>query len=107
VRNGYGMSILYPHVLKLHWCLSFLTLLTYTLACRLGGIVVSVLATGPKDRGFIPGRGGGFLRAIKIGSTPPFGCDSRAGVPVLQVHSIKIHFSSPMPEKCFSRNVMC
>jgi hypothetical protein len=31
---------------------------------RLGGVVVSVLATGPKGRGFKRGRGDGFLRAI-------------------------------------------
>jgi hypothetical protein len=34
--------------------------------------VVSMLATGPKDRGFEPGQGHGFLRAIKIRSTPFF-----------------------------------
>jgi hypothetical protein len=32
---------------------------------RLGGAVVSVLATGPKVRGFEPGQDDGFLRAIK------------------------------------------
>jgi hypothetical protein len=32
--------------------------------CRLGGVVVSVLATEPTGRGFKPGRGDGFLRAI-------------------------------------------
>jgi hypothetical protein len=31
---------------------------------RLGGVVVRVLATGPKGRGFKRGRGDGFLRAI-------------------------------------------
>jgi hypothetical protein len=40
---------------------------------RLGGVAVSVLATGPKGRGFKSGRGDGFLRAIKIHSTPSFG----------------------------------
>jgi hypothetical protein len=35
--------------------------------------VVSVLATGPKDSGFEPEQGDGFLRAIKIRSTPSFG----------------------------------
>jgi hypothetical protein len=37
-------------------------------ACRsrLGGVVVSVLATGPKGHGFEPDQGDGFLRAIKI-----------------------------------------
>jgi hypothetical protein len=29
---------------------------------RLGGVVVSELATGPKGRGFKPGQGDGFLR---------------------------------------------
>jgi hypothetical protein len=33
---------------------------------RLGGVVVSVLATGPKGCGLEPGQGDGFLRAIKI-----------------------------------------
>jgi hypothetical protein len=38
---------------------------------RLGGVVVSVLATGPSGRGFKPGQVDGFvLRAIKIRSTP-------------------------------------
>jgi hypothetical protein len=30
----------------------------------LGGVFVSMLAIGPKARGFKPGRGDGFLRAI-------------------------------------------
>jgi hypothetical protein len=34
--------------------------------------VVSVLATEHKGRGFKPGRGDGFLRAIEISSTPSF-----------------------------------
>jgi hypothetical protein len=33
--------------------------------------VVSVLATGPKGRGFKPGQGGGFLRAIKSAELLP------------------------------------
>jgi hypothetical protein len=39
---------------------------------RLDGVVVSVLATGPKGHRFKHGRGDGFLRAIKICSTPSF-----------------------------------
>jgi hypothetical protein len=35
--------------------------------------MVSVLAIGTKVRGFNPGRGDGFLKAIKILSTPSFG----------------------------------
>jgi hypothetical protein len=41
--------------------------------CRLGGVGVSVLATGPKVRGFETGQGDGLLRAIKIRSTTCFG----------------------------------
>jgi hypothetical protein len=39
---------------------------------HLGGVVVSVLTTGPKGHGFKPSQGNGFLRAIKICSTPSF-----------------------------------
>jgi hypothetical protein len=42
--------------------------------------VVSVLATGPKGRGFKPGQGGGFLRAKKIRSTPFFGWEVKPEV---------------------------
>jgi hypothetical protein len=37
------------------------------------GVVVSVLATGPKGRGFELGQGDRFLRTIKIRGTPSFG----------------------------------
>jgi hypothetical protein len=42
---------------------------------------VSVLATGPKGRGFKPIRGGAFLRAIKICNTPSFGWEIKPEVP--------------------------
>jgi hypothetical protein len=42
-------------------------------ASFLGGVMVGVLAIRPKVRGFKPGQGVGFLRAIKIRSTPSFG----------------------------------
>jgi hypothetical protein len=35
--------------------------------------MISVLAIGPKVRGFKSGQGDGFLRVIKICSTPSFG----------------------------------
>jgi hypothetical protein len=41
--------------------------------CHLGGVTVSKSAIRPKVRGFKPGRGDGFLRAIKIRSFPCFG----------------------------------
>jgi hypothetical protein len=46
---------------------------------RVGGVVVSVLATGPKAYEFEPGQGDGFLRAIKIRSTPSSRMGSKAG----------------------------
>jgi hypothetical protein len=47
--------------------------------------VVNVLATGPKGRGFKPGRGDGFLRAIKIRSTPSFGWEVKPEVPCRKI----------------------
>jgi hypothetical protein len=44
---------------------------------RLGGVVVSVL--DPKVAGSKPGQGDGFLRAIKIRSTPSSRKGSKAG----------------------------
>jgi hypothetical protein len=46
---------------------------------RLGGVVVSVLATGPKSCRFEPSQGDGFLRAIKICCTPSSRMGSKAG----------------------------
>jgi hypothetical protein len=54
---------------------------SYLNRSRLGGVVVSVLATGPKVCGLEPGQGDGFLRAIKIRSTPSFQMGNRAGGP--------------------------
>jgi hypothetical protein len=48
---------------------------------HLGGVVVSVLATGPKGCRFKPSQGDGFLRAIKIRSTPSFGWQVKPEVP--------------------------
>jgi hypothetical protein len=52
---------------------------------RLGGVVVSVLATGPKGRKFESGQGDGFLRAIKIRSTPSFGREVKPEVPCRKI----------------------
>jgi hypothetical protein len=60
---------------------------------RLSGVVVSVLATGPKGRGFKPGRGDGFLKAIKIQSTPSFGGEVKPEVPC---HKILRHVKYPL-----------
>jgi hypothetical protein len=50
---------------------------------RLGGVVVTVLATGPKSRGFEPGQSDGILRAIKTRSTPSFGWEVKPEGPML------------------------
>jgi hypothetical protein len=47
--------------------------------------VVSVLATEPKGRGFKPGRGDGFLRAIKFRSTHFFGWEVKPEVPCRKI----------------------
>jgi hypothetical protein len=48
---------------------------------RLGSTVISVLATGPKGCGIEHGQGDGFLRAIKIRTTPSFGWEEKPEVP--------------------------
>jgi hypothetical protein len=48
----------------------------------LGGVVVSVLATGPKGHGFKPGRGDGFLMAIKNPQHTFLRIESEAGGPM-------------------------
>jgi hypothetical protein len=53
-----------------------------TPSSRLGGVVVSVLATGPKGCGFEPGQDDGFLRAIKILSSPSSPMGNKAGGPM-------------------------
>jgi hypothetical protein len=47
--------------------------------------VVSVIATGPKGRGFRPGRGDRFLRVIKIHSTPSFGWEVKPKAPCRKI----------------------
>jgi hypothetical protein len=53
--------------------------LDYRAIGRLGGVVASVLATGSKDCVFEPGQGSGFLRAIKIRSTPSSRMGNKSG----------------------------
>jgi hypothetical protein len=60
---------------------------TYTGQRRLGDVVVSVLTTGPKVCGFEPGQDDGFLRAIKIRSTP----SSRMGSKVGRSHVVRFY----------------
>jgi hypothetical protein len=52
---------------------------------RLGSVVVSVIATEPKGRAFKNGRSDGFLRAIKIRSTPSFVWEVKPEVPCRKI----------------------
>jgi hypothetical protein len=47
---------------------------------NLGGVVVSVLATGPRGCGLKPGWGDGFLKAIKICSKLSYGWEVKSHV---------------------------
>jgi hypothetical protein len=49
---------------------------------RLGGVVVSVIATGPKVDVFETDQGDGFLRAIKNSNTPSSRMGNKAGGPM-------------------------
>jgi hypothetical protein len=55
---------------------------------HLGGIMISVLATGPKGHGFKPGRGDGFLGVINIRSTPSFGWEVKPVVHVVRFYGM-------------------
>jgi hypothetical protein len=70
---------------------------------RLGGVVVSMLATGPKGLGFKPGRGAGFLRAINIRSTPSFGWEVK---PEASCRKILRHVKEPCLAwlRCYVKN---
>jgi hypothetical protein len=58
----------------------------------LGGVVVSVLTTGPKGRGLKHGRGEAFLRAIKIRSTTYFGWEVKPEEPCRKIlRNVKNH----------------
>jgi hypothetical protein len=47
--------------------------------------MVNVLSIVPKVRGFKPGRGDTFLRAIKIRSTPSFGGEVKPKAPYRKI----------------------
>jgi hypothetical protein len=55
----------------------------------LGGLLVIVLAIGPKVCAFKPGRGDGFLRAIEIRSTTSFGEEVKLSAPCCNILHIK------------------
>jgi hypothetical protein len=76
IKHTYIHTFIYVYI---YVCL-YIYIYIYILVA-LGGPVVSVLATGPKVRGFKPGRGRWILRVIKIRSTPSFGDEVKPSVP--------------------------
>jgi hypothetical protein len=72
---------------------------------RLGGVMVSVIAIASKVRGFNPGikpgLGDGFLRAIKILSTPSFRLEAKPSTHVVRFHGIQK--SASCMKKCISK----
>jgi hypothetical protein len=52
---------------------------------RLGGVLIIVLPTGTKGRGFIHDRGDEFLRAIKIRSTTSFAREVKPEAPCRKI----------------------
>jgi hypothetical protein len=78
----------YIHVTLLHYIRGALFSALYRVKwrlSRLGGVKVNVTATGPKGRGFKPGRGDEYLRAIKFRSTPSFGWEVKPEVPCRKI----------------------
>jgi hypothetical protein len=72
----------------------------YPLDGRIGGVVVSVLATGPKVCRFELSQGNGFLRATKICSTPSFGWEVKLEVPCHEIlQHVKISWSPTWTER--------
>jgi hypothetical protein len=57
------VAVLFP--VRIEPLQSYLCKSNIFLIGRLGGVVVSMLVTGPKGWGFEPSQGDGFLRAIK------------------------------------------
>jgi hypothetical protein len=74
-----------PFNLFMAYLLTLPTADTMSTARRLGGVVVSVLATRPKVCELEPSQGDGFLRAIKIRSTPSFGWEVKPEVPCRKI----------------------
>jgi hypothetical protein len=59
---------------------------TYNTTHLLDDVMLSVFAIGFKIRGFKPGRGDRYLRAIKIRNTPSFGAEEKPSAYVLRLY---------------------
>jgi hypothetical protein len=92
-RNSIARVILKPkeRIVKVNWKLGVtnpicaLHIRTNPTLSRLGDVVVSVLVTRPKGRGFKPGRGDGFLIERKIRSTSSLIWDVKPEAPCRKI----------------------
>jgi hypothetical protein len=71
---------------------------------HLGGMIVRVLAIGPKLRGFKCCRGDGFLRALKIRSTPSFGRELKPSAPCRNIYYMQ-QITSECEHICFGGKI--
>jgi hypothetical protein len=78
-------ALIHPKAEVLH-VQKYFTVMTSVIKCpvinRLGGVVVSGLATGAKGCGFEHGQGDGFLRPIKSAAHIPFGWEVKLECPM-------------------------
>jgi hypothetical protein len=74
--------------------------------CHLGGVMVSVPATGPKVRGFKPGQRDGFLTAIKIRSTPSFGGQVKPRPHVVKFHGMLKNSTSTKRDISYTKYII-
>jgi hypothetical protein len=66
-----------------------------SVAYSVGGVLFSLLAIRPNVRGFKPGRGDLFLRAIQIRSTPSFGAEVNPEAPCRKIlQRVKSHLQA-------------
>jgi hypothetical protein len=67
------------------WMEAFATIKYSLYNTHIGGVVVSVLATGPRGRGFKPGQDIGFVMAKIIHSRPSFRLEVRPEAPCCEI----------------------
>jgi hypothetical protein len=71
---------------------------------HIGGVMVSVLAIEPKVRGFKPGRGDGFFRAIEIRSTSCLGGEVKLSAPCSKILRHVKKVTCKYEQKYFARS---
>jgi hypothetical protein len=85
IVTDYAASICWQDRLYLVWMWPLQCAKLQLNVSHVGGAMVNVLATGPEGHGFEPNQGSGFLRAIKVRSTPSFGWEVKPEVPCRKI----------------------